>query len=328
MIEVFSIVTNNTFMLLIPHKYKMVVGTGENVFSVCEVQLTQNNQSVLDKYSDITSLIQTEQGYDDRISNKQDPTKGDIENNLTEKYNIPVNIKTKDKKYTPVLRQISRLSKTITGTKYKICMVFAGTVMVSDSTSNIKSYAFKEENKITDEYIRLYASLYISDIITNIEHISSDVEQIHSTINKTLAVNIKENLNILKKTIKDETLLESNLKKVYSKISEYRKRSARLVEILQGISSDENKLIKTRNDTLSKIKNKTTRHVSGDIEYQKYKHDYDVKLEKIYNEKREVIRNIISLNVKCNSLLFNTDITVFDNTVMSETIRKSIEGMV
>ena len=65
--------------------------------------------------------------------------------------------------------------------------------------------------------------------------------------------------------------------------------------------------------------------VHRDLEITKHTKDYDNKLNDLNTNKKEVLRNIISLKTKYNTLTLTSDNLLFDTSVMVYKINQNIE---
>jgi len=327
-IEVFEIKYMESFMLYIPSKYDIVIEKGINVHLITKCPVDDRGD-LIDQYVDISHINHVESMYDEiNISNTLD-RKCNIEKHLEEKYNRPVVLSSRidSSKCKDVYRQLRRLGLCMQSTKYKICIISKNMMycLKKDNTIELHVIDFGSERKM--KHRRLMITIDLELLYEKIKGVSDDVNEIKSRLLAILSKTFIQHIDTVVENIKNVDVIERNKLDVIDKDREYVNRSKDVNQMLNNLFVNEKELLDKRNDVENELGNKQSHGVNRDMERLKKMRPYDIKLSDINENKKELIRNIISLKNKRDNMLLNADSISFDLLVMVESINQKIANV-
>jgi hypothetical protein len=320
MMEVYMTDTDETFIIRIPTKYKMKIGNGTNVFKVNEIDI-KSDGTIIDRYVDNNTLKKNSE-YDEIYIQT---SRNNIESNIEESYNRPIDINvTLDNQSNEIYRQLKRLSKSILIIKYKLCIHTSNIMYFIDDSNNIRLFTIQTPSNLSHKFRKLSVFVSIDTLFSNISTVNLDIPDIYNNIVTNLLRNINKNI---KYTIGRIPELLIKYKETTNKISEYRDRMSVLQKATKEINTNERKIIEDKSVIKERFKHSHNKMftLNKDLEYTKKMRVLNEKLQHITETRKELFRNILSLRHKHNNLILRTDSSVFDITVLSETIDNKVK---
>jgi hypothetical protein len=321
-VEIFTLKNNNSFMLNIPSKYRMVVEYKTNIFQLNKHDIDEDGDLV-EQLTDKNATKKIENGYDEIVLNKHLGVDNNIQINTEDKYNRPIKISEKETATMKgMYRQVRRLGLCMQGTRYGICVQSSSHMYCDKNDINIEGYSVtSDEHK--HKYMKFFVIVDIELLYTKIKNISTDVHDIKTSISNVLIKNFTNHV----KTISD-TFTGYDIKKreliITGKVNEYKTRLVEVEKILTELVVTETKLLEKRSETEDQLKLKNRNMLNRDIEKTKHMRTYDVKLSEIIDTKKELFRNILSLKIKHDNVILLADDVLFDVAVMSEFILRKM----
>lgn len=325
MIEVYSTMTDETFMIYISSSCQMTIGTGSNVFSIKELEYNETGD-ILDRYGDSTVIGERSSQHD--VLTASDSV-GNIEARMQDMYKKQVRLSknVNDTVAKDVYRQVSRLAVCVSHMKFKVCIQTPELVYFTDPASDVIRI-FSITNNLSrriKNVRRLNIIIDIETLFDTANSISKDV----STIKKQLVANIHDNIT---RNISSSHIPLSVTKKwndgITRKLIEYNNRIDKLNEKIEQVSTEERAELERKIALESKTEGSISMFtLNKNVEFANQLSITNKKLSEISDIKREMYLNITSLTVKHDNLILVTDSTVFDIVVLSDTIRTKTDHM-
>lgn len=314
-VEAICLKTTESFIIKIPSKYKMSIENGSNVFKISN-DIIPNREDTIEEYTTLTNHL-----YDPIEINNE--TKDISERSMEQKYNRPIFLE-ETKKDRSIYRQIKRLGFCLNGLFYKLALVKMEDVYFIDNENKIIHYKIKDFiNK--QKYRKIFVTVNIEDLFENTEKISNDIINIKKSIFGIIEKNMLSNM----KDFKERWIETKNIKDIESLInnkkSEYTTRLQKVNKTLDELNEEEMKILEKKSDVENVIGMKVFRSTfTRDLELSRNTRPLEVKLEEINNNKKEIIRNILSLKTKLDNIMLCTDETIFVINVLTNSIQNHI----
>jgi len=319
--------TSNIFILCIPSYIKIEMKEHTAVYNTVNIRKINidDQGDIIDKY--VEEEIQTRYNNVSYNETLIDTFKmnSDPEKNIEEYYSdvLKLNNQTYDK---GVYRQLSRLSKCVKGNKYKLCIHTDTILYNTDHNNEIYCYSFESVN--STKYSKLFCLIELSLLYKNIKNINYVVGTITDQLHRTIKTNFTVHINTSLVKLKDNTYSEK-IKGLYlNKLSEYEDRISTVKELYDSIKLKETKIMDKKTEAVDRIINRNLRPTARDIEITKHTNEMNRKLTDINGNKKEIFRNLISLDSKYNNLLINIDNFCFNISVMLEAIDQNMRFMI
>jgi hypothetical protein len=317
-LEVFTIKNNNSFILYLPKKYRMVVNYTTNVFQINKHKIDESGD-LLDKFTDKSFVKSTEAGYDEISIQKHLGVSKNIELQTTEKYNRPIIITEKENETMKgMYRQTKRLGMCVQGTKYGICTISSTHMYCANKDNTIDGFSVNSDDS-KHKYRKFLVMIDLEVLYAKIKNIVYDITDIKASITNIIVKNLSKHVSIIEKT-----MIGYDIKRhenfVIKKIDEYKTRLTDVENTLKQLLNTETKILEKRSDAENEINMTVKKGIKRDMEINKQMKVYDTKLQDIINVKKELFRNIVSLKIKHDNVVLISDDIFFDITVMHESI--------
>ena len=317
-IEVFSISTSDNFILYVPSKYDIEVKEDNNVYEIQNIEIPENGDIPQD-YGENVNDIDIEKDYNTGVFLESNEYKDDIEEQLKEDYNHPVNMNNNDtKQLREVFRQLKRFKFCIQNLKYKLCIIYKNYLCCIHRSDAFQCYFVSKLKEPTQT--KLLVSIDLESLYKKTDTISSDIKTIQEAIYQVLEKNQTKHIHNLQKMLEHKNNLVSFSDKILIKKQQYIDYISQLEKLLEKINISEQKSKNKLQELENKYNIEKNRGIYIDIEKSHQKNNYEKELYHINIVKKEIIDNILVFRSKYEDLSLKIDKICFDNIVMLNTI--------
>lgn len=325
-IEVLVVKTADTFMLYIPRKYDIKNDSKIDTYDISVLEIDDNGNITSD-YAGEPDNFDLEKEYDDiDLENKQ--SKGDIEQDLQEKYNHQLSLKDTNKdsinNLREVFRQLKRLRFCVQNLKYKLVITFSNYLCCIGRHNTFDGYIIKNfTNKVYDK--KLIVSIDLESLYNSVSSIAEDINTIREGIYRVLDKNHNKHVKSLHKMLEHRNDLTMLSERIITKKLKYTTTLSNLNKLLNDLVVAESKVVE-------KILNLQHKYNSGeasikglyvDIEKTHQISKLEEELTRINSVKQELMSNILITKEKYDNLCLKSDNICFDNIVMIDKILKN-----
>ena len=321
-VHVISLSAREPFIIKIPSKYSLKVNEQTNAYILQEYKVDKTGDVVTEYIND--EIIKD---YEPIEIHKQIGDSSNAESHLEERYNKPLKLPCNNKSPMTIYRQIRRLGLCLSGTPYNICINISDIMYMTSKEHEIKYFKTTDSSKFNDKHRKLLVVVDLDYLFENIDTVTDEVENVKKSIFDITRKNFETNL----KTFYGKWVDNSKVKNIYNfvtdKLKNYVYRLKAVNEKLIEISKEESKYLEKKSEITSVNGMKTfISKFAKDTELTRQMRPIDIKLNNINNDKKEIIRNILSLKLKSDHLLLITDDLTFDINVVSEIIQQKINN--
>jgi hypothetical protein len=316
-----SIVTGDSIVIYIASSYDFVIDeNGDNVFALKLIDF-ENGDSIAQQYGDNPTGKDLTDMYGQSISIKdksnEDHLEAEMENNYKKK--IDLNCMLKDEIITvkDCCRQLKRLALSMTGIRYRL------------SIMKSKYFWVVNEDIVDCYYVRKFNTdgrcfFVVADLeyfYEKIQSINTDIDIIKSSIYNVLDKNNKSNVEILSKIVKKLNSSSTGDVKVTKQKTECAQQLQRHRIRLEEYSKRE-KVIK---DMLGSLKNDGG--FFNDSAYINKKAALESEIDDINSDRQKIIKLVIQLRQKYDTLYLTSDKIDFDNCILVNTIAQNLNDI-
>ena len=327
-LEVLSIANADSFMLYIPSKYKIAIGSsGKNVYKASYIDISEDG-NIPDDYASAPDNFDIEKQYggDDIDLSPNNRSHNDMAEYLEENYNHPVSLKDINKDDTrelrEIYRQLRRLKFCVQNLKYKLCIMFKDYMCCIRRDDTFEGFIIHHLRGTPER--KLMVTLDLETLYEKINTVSIDIKTIREGIYRVLDKNQSKHIRNLQKMLEQKNNLTTFSDVVLKKKTQYAEYLDRLEQLLSVLGKAEKRNI----EKLVEIEElySTEASVKGlhtDIEKTHQVAKYETELSRINVVKQQLIRNILIVKAKHEDLALKIDKVCFDNTVMIDAIVKN-----
>lgn len=316
-----SIITGDSIVIYISSSYDFFVDENqENTFALKLIDF-ENGDSVAEQYGDNPTGKDLSDMYGRNIAikdkTKEDQLEAEMENNYKKKIDLKCMMKDEVIIVKDCCRQLKRLALSMNGVRYKL------------SIMKSKYFCVVNEDIVDCYYVRKFNTdgrsfFIVADLeyfYEKIQTINSDIDIIKASIYSVLDKNSKSNTEILSKIVKKLNSSSIGDAKVSRQKNEFSQQLQRHRIRLEEYSKRE-KVIK---DTLGSLQNDGG--FFNDTAYINKKAGLESEIDEINNERQKIIKLVIQLRQKCDTLYLTSDKIDFDNCILVNTIAQNLNDM-
>lgn len=327
-IEVFSIVITDIFMLYIPKKYDILVGSNENVYKAIYINISEDG-NIPDDYAGEPDNFDIQKQYDEVDVDLFLENRGDrnMTDQLEENYNHPVSLKniSKDdiKELREVFRQLRRLKFCVQSLKYKICIIFKDYLCCIRRDDTFEGFIIHNLRGSLER--KLMISIDLETLYEKIDSLTIDIKTIREGIYRVLDKNQNKHAYNLQKMLEQKNDISIFSDVVLKKKTRYTEYLTKMEQLLTDLGNSEKKNIEKLleiDERYSKEASLKGLHI--DIEKTHQISKYESELSKINVIKQELITNILMIRGKHEDLVLKVDNIIFDNNIMVDAILKNL----
>lgn len=319
-IEISSFQTIISSILYIPSKYDISPDKKFRKFIIKEIDIKD------DAYNTTTDDIS--KTYSNINVNKCIDVDDDIETNLLQNYDKPIDISNIKKSSNSSLNLNSILSRLQFSTKnleYKLCIVKDNYMSVVKRDDSIINFVIRQEN-VYDKKIKLFITVDLELVLKeSTKKIIASLIEIKDEVLNIIIANQKSNSLIMKDMLvhlNDSLVISSD---ICSKQDSMKNYSEKLKKMF-----DENQILeKSIDDKLNEVKNeyKDKHGMHYDIELSHRTNKLEKELEQINKIRQIIVSNIQEIQNNSENLLISCDSFIFDNIIMSKRIISNIKNL-
>lgn len=314
-LEVFT-ANNDSFLVYISSKYNLIVSPDENKIITIEKHKINNSGDILDNYCPESSINTIEDTYEEVSIVKH---LGKDKQSLDQKYKKLITLTKKDNEIIKsMFRQTRRLNLCMQGLMYTLCMINDDYIFYNkDESSSTGLYSIEKNDVYKNKNRRLLTVVSLETLYKTVKNTSENVKEIRKNIHEVILKNLDKHSDFIYSFVKDIKTYEKSIK---NKLEEYKDRLTNIESTLSVMMEREDKLYEDKIEKEQKIRLSTRHGLNRDLEIAKGTRETEEKLLDIRNTKKELVRNIISLKSKYDNVLLSSDDTLFDISVLSDTI--------
>lgn len=330
-IEVLSISTADSFMLYIPSKYKIQLSRGTDVYQVKYMDVEEDGYIPSD-YAGDPDNFELEKEYDEiDISMDDSDTKNrNMENKLEENYNHQVSLKDTGKgelqQLREIFRQLRRLKFCVQSLKYKLCVIYKNFICCIRRDDTFEGFI------ITDNFSgskdrKMLVTIDLESFYDKINSLTTDIKTVRHGIYRVLDKNQDKHARNLQKMMEQKVSISTFSDSVSNLKKKYYRQLTELEKLLENVQETEKANIELMIKTDEKYANSGgvsgVKDLHNDIEKSHQMAKYESEMSKINLVKQELIKNILIVKNKHDSLALQVDNIVFDNIIMVDAILKN-----
>lgn len=326
-IEVLSISNADSFMLYIPSKYEIHVGSGDDVYKVRYIDITEDG-NIPGDYAGDPDNFDLEQQYDevDIDLSPDNRRHSDMAGHLEENYNHPVSLKDISKEDTnklrEIFRQLRRLKFCVQSLKYKLCILYKDYLCCIRRDDTFECFVVRYLRGPAER--KLMITLDLETLYEKIDSVSVDIKTVREGIYRVLDKNQGKHIRNLQKMLEQKNDLTIFSDLVLHKKTRYADYLAKLELLLTNLGTAEKKNIEKLMEIEEKYSGEASlKGLHVDIEKTHQVAKYETELSRINVVKQELIRTILVVKAKHEDLALSTDVIVFDNIIMIDAIVKN-----
>lgn len=330
-IEVLSIANADSFMLYIPSKYEINVNSGDDVYKIRYIDISEDG-NIPGDYAGDPDNFDLEKQYNEVDIDLSPDTRNreDLQGRLEENYNHPVALKDISKEDTvqlrEIFRQLRRLKFCVQSLKYKLCIMFKDYICCIRRDDTFEGFYVRHLRGPAER--KLMVSLDLETLYDKIDSVSIDIKTVREGIYQVLDKNQSRHIRNLQKMLEQKNDLTAFSEVVLRKKTQYAQYLGKLEKLLSNLGEAERKSI----EKLMEIEERYNSSVSlkgmhTDIEKTHQIAKYETELSRINVVKQELIRNILMVKAKHENLALKVDKICFDNTIMIDAILKNFVAL-
>lgn len=329
-LEILNTQNGDIFLLYIPSKYEIKkLDKSNNTYKISYLDILDKDGNIINDINDLNDN-ELEKNYDE-IELELSPDNGKYKNlkdRLEEKYNYPISLKDINKNDTQdikdIFRQLRRLKFCVKNIKYKLGIIYKNYLCCIRRDNTFECYMIVEQINSSKN---LLITLDLETLYSKLNNISNDIKTIKDGIYKVLNKNHLRHSKNLKNILEKHINILNDTDDIYLKKEKYSNYITNL-EILLDNTETSRKIILNK---IAKINQKysdpSLKGLHIDIEKSHFISKQEEELNKIDNVKNDIIMNINTLKDKREQLYLNTDMILFDNSVMLDTIIQNINNL-
>lgn len=318
-IELFSIKTTNVFFLYIPSKYSFEMSPGQNVYKIKYIKMDSSDH-LPDEYAGTPDNIDIEAVYGD-VDIQLSPDRDKIAEQLENNYNHPVSLRDISQDDTTTLkamyRQMRRLRFCTQNVKYKLGVTYKNYICSIRRDDSIDCFFVK--NYPRTPYKRLLVIADLEMIYEKNDRINSDMDHVRSGVYKVLQKNQGMYSKVIGKMLENREEIARISAKAQLKKAQYDVLEAKLVKMFQIMVSAEKKQLEKQ----EQFSRENQGGLQADISRVHELSQVDRELDKINRIKGELVRLLLQLREKRETVVLSMDKIMFDNTVMFDCMIKN-----
>jgi hypothetical protein len=326
-LEVLSIANADSFMLYIPSKYEIAIGSGRDVYKAIYIDISEDGHIPGD-YAGEPDNFDIEKQYDEVDIDLSPDNRGhhDMAEHLEENYNHPLSLKDIKKDDTrqlrEIFRQLRRLKFCVQSLKYKLCIMFKDYMCCIRRDDTFEGFIIRRLRGPPER--KLMVTLDLETLYEKIDSVSIDIKTVREGVYRVLNKNQSKHIRNLQKMFEQKNDLATFSDVVLKKKIQYTEYLTRLEQLLSDLGKAEKRNIEKlleideRYSTESSLKG-----LHDDIEKTHQVAKYETELSRINVVKQELIRSILIVKAKHEDLALKVDQVVFDNIIMVDAILKN-----
>jgi len=316
-IEVIVARSARTFFLSIPDRNKVVIPSGTNVFELRDISIVGGGDTI-DKYTDMdVNRIATDDKYTgvNLIADENKTYRNEDDVELKYDNRIGLNDSGIDN-VTPVIqRQVKRLNLCVQDTKYSIHILTRDYIFTPEG----RVYGINTKDGIKDKR-RSMTTITIANMLERIKSAPNDLTSIDKGLQTIIIKNISSHLQTISENLTNHHQVKSKIMLSLAKRDEYITRMSTLVAGIEKAAINEADLVEKRRTTLENYSAKRNGLVR-DVDKTRITREYNSKLITIDNDRKDMIRNVMSIKLKMDDLVLTTESSMFDVVIMVENIK-------
>ena len=324
-LEVFCIFNADSFILYIPSKYEIAIGSGENIYKIRFIDISEDGYIPSD-YAGEPDNFDIEQQYDKIDIDNDINNNNDMAKYLEENYNNPISLKDINKsdklQLREIFRQLRRLKFCVQGLKYKISIMFKDylcCIRRDDTFEGFIAPNFKGSLEM-----KLMISLDLETLYEKLDSLSLDIKTVRKGIYRVLDKNQTKNLHNLQKILEQKNDLAIFSDIVLKKKKKYSEYLDRMEQLLSDLGKSEKRIVEKIINIQERYSNDTSiKGLHSDIEKSHQVSKLESELSKINLVKQELVENILNIKTKHEDLSLKVDKIFFENIVMIDAIIKN-----
>jgi len=324
-IEIFCLLTSDSFLLYIPSKYEIKVSDEIENYKLDYIDVSEDGNIASD-YGSKLEDYDIEKQYDSIDIDIDSNTIDNMETFLEEKYNYPLSLK--DMKLTDlneireIFRQLRRLKLCVQNVKYKICIMYKNYICCIRRDNSFEGFFILGLNG--PPLRKLIITLDLESLYKNLETVTQDVKLIRKGIYRILDKNQLKNVSTLTNILEQKNNLQTFSINIQNKKQKTEKQLLHLERLLSNLIETEN----SHNSEILEI-NKKYQNNNGNFNNDIQKSHEIGKHRKILTDinltKQELMNTIIVIKSKLEDLSLKVDKICFDNTIMIDAINKNFK---
>lgn len=327
-IEIFSIVSADTFIIYIPSDYRFRMERGPNAYKLREIKIgNEEREDLIDKYVDYPKRDQLEGLYTE-VPDEIDESEAagrDMETRLEDSYKKPIHLSDLDKGVSvdikDLYRQIGRLKYCVQNLRYKIAGIFKSYLCVVNSDDSVDCYYIK---KYMNEQRKIMGICRMELFYEKAQTVISNMRDIRNGIYKILDKNQTKHLTNLRAMSERLRNIDTLSGSITTKKNEYITHTHEYERMLSTLIAKENEKIIALNDLEN---NAATKTMYNDISYVHKKTKLEEELTKLTSIKEEVIKNLVKIRGELENLYLSIDKIQFDSSVMIDDTIKNLTNL-
>lgn len=323
-IEIFCLLTSDSFLLYIPSKYKIKVSDEIENYELDYIDVSEDGNIASD-YGSKLEDYDIEKQYDSIDIDINSNSIDNMETFLEEKYNYPLSLK--DMKISDlneireIFRQLRRLKLCVQNVKYKICIMYKNYICCIKRDDSFEGFFILGLNGPPSR--KLIITLDLESLYKNLETVTQDVKLIREGIYRILNKNQLKNVSTLTNILEQKNNLQIFSVNIQNKKQKFEKYLLHLERLLSNLIDTEN----FHNSEILQINSKYDNDMNFNNDIQK-SHEIG-KHKKIISDinviKQELMNTIIIIKSKLEDLSLKVDKICFDNTIMIDAINKNFK---
>jgi hypothetical protein len=288
-----------------------------------EIEYISKNNSDYTNFIDDFSNDEIRQEFEDKQYNEINikyKENGNIEKHMKNRYDRPIYIKDNNKVNKSLIRQTNRISLCLKAINYDICLSSNRHIYLK-STRNNKISIYDISNIRKSEKIKLYITIDLDYLYSNIQNTNSDIKDIKQQLLSIFTSNFNHYVSVFKCINVSKDTVKNNVEKIIKKSKEYLDRISSINSYVFKLTEEERKLIDEKQTIQPNGKSIYIYSKASQIA------NIDAHISTIRQKKKEQLRSIIEILYKLDTLILPADMILFDAAVMIETANKNINNL-
>jgi hypothetical protein len=326
-IQILSTINAETFLLYIPSRFDIEIDkhmfSSGRAYKMDYIELNEN-EDIPSNYAGNMEQTELEDVYDeiDGVENKIN-SDANVEEQLEDKYKHSIVLQNEDKNkknLMSILRQLKRFRLCVQNIKYKLVFFYKKYMCCIKRDDTIECYVIK--NFPIENDINILVSIDLENFYTNVDTLMEDIRTVSSSIYKVINKNQKRHVkNILKMLEQHAGILQisQNVDSQKEKYDEFINQFETMLETLQIAKNKILKNIESIEDKYS-----STDGIQNDIQKTHQISKLEKELGNISSMKEDIFTNIETIKNKRDKLMIRSDIILFDNNIMLDTVIKNL----
>lgn len=314
-----SIITGDSLVLHIASGYDFIVDTQASNAHIIRLIDFDAGDNVAEKYGDYPDKKELSDRYGQSLKLSGEMNDDELEAEMENNYKKTIDLKCMEREQIMIIkdcfRQLKRLALSMQGIRYSVC-IFQDKYFSIVDEDLVDCYYIK--NFSTDSRRLFFVVCDLEYFYEKMSNINTDIETIKTSIYRLLDKNAETNIDTLSKIMKRLLTTDMSDKEINKKKTEYIAQIQRYKTQLDEFSKNERQIMSEMKGEKS-----TEGGFFNDTAYINKKAGLQAKLDSIDNERQKVIRVIVELRQKCDSIYLNTDKIEFDNCILANGISKN-----